>query len=433
MDKEKRNKLLAFYLENGIIDLDSLASHSKEESMNNILEKVHKSKITTATDGRVVTYVPDPTKPGGRRQVRKRTIEEMNDFLLDYYSLTIKAGDRTFENLYAEWVEYKRQFCDVNNTHKGISPSTIRRYERDYDNHLRGSKLAKQPITDLTSIVIETMLCELIEKNNIKESSASNMLGYIRQCFAYARRAGYVRENPCEYVDRRLVLSRCTPAAKKSDCDRVLTLKEMTALKKSVLDHEKEHPEYMPDYAIELALMTGMRVGEIAALRWRAVDDGYIHVDEAEKRLDFKDRPCELVIGEPKNQKHRLIPMTSEMRELFEKIQALDVRSEEDFIFVRRDTTRYTAHDISCATDRRASEAGVKKTSIHGIRRTVSSILRTKLPRKTVANMLGHLEETNEQHYNYDFFEDSAKIQALSELSSSVIKFPAQIKIAEAR
>ena len=428
------NKIFAFYLENGIITLDSLANMSKEETMSSIINKVHKYKITVHTDGRYQTYVPDPSKPGGRRQIRKKTIEEMNDFLLEYYTLEIKASGKNFESLYFEWVDYKKKFCTVKNIHKGLSPSTIRRYERDYDNHLKGTKLSKLSITNVTPIVVENILGDLIDEQNISESSASNILGYIRQAFAYGKRAGYLRDNPCEYVDRRMVLSKCKVTPRTSDCDRVLTLSELGALKTSVIEHEKEYPYYMPDYAIELAMMTGMRVGEIAVLRWSAIDDGYIHVDESEHRYDYSDRPSELVIGEPKNQKHRLIPLTEEMRDLFERIESLDIKNPEDFIFVRReDLSRYTGHDISCAVDRRAAEAGIKKTSIHGIRRTVSSILRTKLPVKTVANMLGHLETTNERHYNYDFFEDSAKIKALSELSSTVLKFPEKIKEAEAR
>lgn len=428
------NKILAFYLEHDIITLDSLANLSKEEIMSSIMNKVHKYKITVHTDGRYQTYVPDPTKPGGRRQIRKKTIEDMNEFLLEYYTLEIKAGDKTFENLYMEWKDYKKQFVMVKNVHKGISPSTIRRYERDYDNHLRDTKLSRLSITDATPIVLETILGELIDEQNMSESCASNIIGYVRQAFAYGRRAGYLRDNPCEYVDRRMVLSKCKTVQKPNDCDRVLTIMELNALKESVARHEESYPDYMPDYAIELATMTGMRVGEIAALRWSSIDDGYIHIDESEHRYDYADRPSELVIGEPKNGKHRLIPLTEDMKELFERIESLDIRNPEDFIFARRDDlTRYTGHDIGCAIDRRASEAGIKKTSIHGIRRTVSSILRTKLPAKTVANMLGHLEVTNERHYNYDFFEDSAKISALSELSSTVLKKFPEIKIAEAR
>lgn len=432
MEKEKISKLFAFYLEHGIIDLDSLASNSKEESMSEILKKVHKYKITVHSDGRYQTYVPDQTKPGGRRQIRKRTIEDMNEFLLEFYTSDIRSGDKNFEKLYYEWVNYKKQFCNVSNSHKGISPSTIRRYERDYENHIKDTKLSKVIINDVTSVKLESIIGDIIEKQNMSESCAGNILGYIRQAFAYGRRAGYLRDNPCEYVDRKLVLSKCKVSLVSNDSDRVLTVNELNMLRESVLKHEKDYPYYMPDYAIELAMLTGMRVGEIAALRWSAIDNGYIHVDESEHRYDYSDKPSEIVIAEPKNRKHRLIPLTQEMRNLFEKIEALDIKNSEDFIFARKDGTRYTGHDIACAVDRRTSEAGVKKTSIHGIRRTVSSILRTKLPAKTVANMLGHLEETNERHYNYDFFEDNAKIRALSELSSTVLKFPEKNKKAEA-
>lgn len=430
------NKILAFYLGNGIINLDSLANLSKEEIMSSIIKKVHKYKITVHTDGRYQTYVPDPSKKDGRRQIRKKTIEELNEYLLEFYTLDIKAQDRTFEVLFFEWIDYKKNFCDVKNHRKGISPSTIRRYQRDYDNYIKGTSLASTSISGITSIKLEKMLGDVIEKHEMYEKCASNLVGYIRQVFSYGRRAGYLKENPCDYMDRKLVLSKCTMAPVKADSERVLTIAELNSLRSSVKEHEKKYPGYAPDYAIELAMMTGMRVGEIAALRWNSVDEGYIHIDESEHRLDYEDRPSELIIGEPKNQKHRMVPLTDDMRDLFSRIKVFEKTHPEGFIFVRDDGERCTGHDISCAVDRRASEAMVKKTCIHGIRRTVSSILRTKLPAKTVANMLGHLEQTNEQHYNYDFYEDSQKIEALasiSHLSSNVLNFSQKTKVAEAR
>ena len=64
----------------------------------------------------------------------------------------------------------------------------------------------------------------------------------------------------------------------------------------------------------------------------------------------------------------------------------------------------------------------IKKTSIHGIRRTVSSYLNQTLPTRTVANMLGHLPQTNEACYQYDMSEKADKIRALDSLSSFIIK-----------
>ena len=196
-------------------------------------------------------------------------------------------------------------------------------------------------------------------------------------------------------------------------------------LRQAVLARHQDAPYYMPDYAIELAILTGMRVGELAALHWTDIDNDFIHIDYSEHRLDYSDKPSELIIGEPKNGKHRTLPLTDDIKTVLSKVKALGLKGKDNFIFVHEDGTRYTAHDISCAVDRRASEAGIKKTSIHGIRRTVSSLLNTVLEQKAVADMLGHSEKVNEQHYNYSTAENSEKTKALTAVSSKVIKLSA--------
>jgi integrase len=209
----------------------------------------------------------------------------------------------------------------------------------------------------------------------------------------------------------------------KDDSERVLTLNELKALRQAVLKHEEAYPEYVADYAIELAIMTGMRVGELAALHWSDIDDDWIHVDYSEHRLDYSDRPSEIVVGEPKNYKHRKIPMTEDIGDLFLKVKRLGFSNPEGYIFCQEDGDRCTAHAISSAVSRRADEAGISNTSIHEIRSTVSSYLRQELPIKAVASMLGHLETTNEICYNYDMSETAEKTRALSDFSSKLIKF----------
>ena len=101
--------------------------------------------------------------------------------------------------------------------------------------------------------------------------------------------------------------------------------------------------------------------------------------------------------------------MTDETRKVFDKIRSIGLSSDEDFIFIRKDGSRHTGHDISCAVERRSREAGIPKSSIHEIRRTVSSLLNTVLPQKAVAEMLGHSERVNETNYNYSIAERSEK------------------------
>ena len=137
----------------------------------------------------------------------------------------------------------------------------------------------------------------------------------------------------------------------------------------------------------------------------------------SEHRLDYEDKTCEYYIGEPKNGKCRKFPMNKELKELFERIKTVQAENgiTNEFVFANVDG-RVNSHTISCAMSRRCEDAGIDKRSVHAIRRTVSSHLRTTLPKATVANMLGHLPETNDKHYNYDVTPTETKVTSLNEM-----------------
>lgn len=428
---ELRNKTdynLIFHnlFDSGIISLgDVMNSHIKEELMATIIDTIHRYAITKTNDGRYTTYVMDNSKPNRRRQIRRKSKTELYKTLLEHYGVNDTPQDITFEELFKEWKQYKMRFIDAPNKKRSISPSTIRRYERDYDKYLKDTDFVNMPLRKITAPKLQLALSNIIENSNMNEKCAGNLIGYITQALAYAKLSQYIDNNPADNIDKKLLLSMCSFTPPKADSDRVLTISELAKLREATLDHSKRYPNYMPDYAIELAILIGARVGEVSALHWSDIYDDKIHINYSEHRLDYADKKCELVIGAPKNCKSRTLPLTDDIRDVLDKIRALGIQSKDDFVFVHEDGHRYTAHDISCAVDRRASEAGIKKTSIHGIRRTVSSQLNTILPQKDVASLLGHSERVNERHYNYSTAENSEKRQALLLMSSKVIKHDA--------
>lgn len=424
-DNKELEALFCDCVERGIIRLDDVMNSGKEDIMKSILDSVHPYKISKAADGRCVTYVPDETKPNGRRQIRKQSMSEMFRFLLGFYHLNENLkGNLLFSELFTEWISYKSQFIGAKNAKRGLSPSTIRRYERDFDKFIAGTPLAETRIDDLTMPTIQTALAKIIQNGEMSERCASNVIGYVRQTLEYAYWQKYTIEDFSRAINRNLLLSQCVYEEEKPDEERVLTIKELALYQKAVLDHEAKHPYYMPDYAIELAILTGMRVGEIAALKWCNIQDGMIRVRIAERRFDYKDKPSELVIGDPKKHKYRDIQTTEYIEDLFGRVRSLGMESPEDFVFVRKDGRRYTAHDIGCAADRRAKEAGLERGSIHCIRRTVSSLLNNVLPQKAVSEILGHSELVNKRFYQYSTAEKQEKAAALGKVSSSVINFP---------
>lgn len=423
-DHEKMTSVLLHYVKNGIITFDDVGNSTQEELMRTILDDIHKYKISKGKDGRWQTSVTDATKPTGRRLIRKKSKTELFKWLLCFYNIQGEGAKlKTFSDLFGEWIQYKAQFVGASNRKRSLSPSTIRRYERDFDTYIKPSKLSQMLICSITTPKLETVFTDIVKSHDMNEKCASNVLGYIRQAFQYARRQKYIIDDPAELMDTALLLSVCRFDPPKPDSERVLTIRELEQLHDAVIRQQEKHPRYLPNYAIELAMLTGMRVGELAALHWGDISDDIIHIDYAEHRLDYSYKKSELEIGEPKNGKHRVIQVTGAIERVFQKIKALGHTSIDDFIFVRKDGERYTGHDISCAVDRRASEAGIKKTSIHGIRRTVSSLLNTMLPQKAVAEMLGHTERVNEQFYNYSMAENAEKKRALEQVYAKVCNF----------
>ena len=179
----------------------------------------------------------------------------------------------------------------------------------------------------------------------------------------------------------------------------------------------------MPDYAIELAAFTGMRVGELSALHHVSINrrTGFLEIDYSEHRIDYEDH-SEYVIDEPKNLKHREFPLSDAILELFERINALGLGSE--FVFVRKDGSRYTGHDVSCACRRRAEEAGLgKAVSIHMIRRTVASIMREYASVNTISCLLGHTGPVDLGNYQHDIADYNEKLAAANAISANIIPF----------
>ena len=89
-----------------------------------------------------------------------------------------------------------------------------------------------------------------------------NALGILHSIFEYARREEWVLSNPCTLVEK--------PRATEGDPDiRFLEPEEVEALLRGVPDDDLGRVERRMYLA---AAMTGMRQGELLALRWRDID-----------------------------------------------------------------------------------------------------------------------------------------------------------------
>ena len=379
---------------------------------------MHKAPITQGkgADKRWVTQLPDKTKAGGRRTVRKQTKEEVEEVVIAFYLEKLKyesesaiPRDITVSELYLKWVAYVEK-------RPKISSETIRKYRNDYKRLVKDSEFGKMLVVKVDYIDIEQYLIETTQEFNLKIRALGNLFGYLKGVFDFAMRNRLLPSNPCLLVDMKNVRPYCNDEVKE-DTERVLSDADISALLQRLHERHQSHPLYMADYAIEFCLYTGLRVGEVVALKWSSIQNGQLLVTTSEHRMYHDDKASTYEIGKTKNGKKRKIPLSQGAMALLEQIRQLqdEYGIESEFIFHNGDR-RIPAPEVSKAMYRRGLESGIGAKSVHAIRRTVSSKLNTRLPRATVALIMGHTEEVNTGHYDYDVVAMTAKTDAMNSL-----------------
>ena len=144
---------------------------------------------------------------------------------------------------------------------RGRKPTTLETYRSLFRTHL-APMLGDVSIDAVTPDRVEAIAAAMLREGKAAKTR-SNALKLLSQIFAFSKRRGWCRDNPCELVD--------LPQAEQSADIRFLGQDELEALLTAV-DIEAK-PFGHTDFALFLtAAMTGLRQGELIALRWRDVD-----------------------------------------------------------------------------------------------------------------------------------------------------------------
>jgi len=207
--------------------------------------------------------------------------------------------------------------------------------------------------------------------------SILNYLGLLHSIFAHAEREGWASSNPCKLVDK--------PTASEADPDiHYLDGPELNALMRATLDT----PLRLTDRMLYLtAAMTGMRQGELLALRWRDIDwsAGRVRVRRNYVRGEF---------GTPKSKRSsRAVPLADRLAgELERHFQRSSFRGDDDLVFwhpvVGGPLERSRLLKRYKAALRRA---GVREVRFHDLRHTFGTRMAAAgVPLRTLQEWMGH-------------------------------------------
>lgn len=205
----------------------------------------------------------------------------------------------------------------------------------------------------------------------------------LSQILASAVKARKLRQSPMEAV-------QTTPKVRKEEI-QVLDDAELAVL----LKHLKGRAIYMP---VMLAASTGMRRGEVLAVRWKDIDLDRATLQVAQVAEETK---AGVTVKEPKTDRSRrsiTLParFVHELRihkkQLAEHRLKLGLgKDEQDLVFPTFDGRMRTPRPFSKEFAREAEAAGVGHVTFHGLRHThISHLLRSGVPVHVVSARAGH-------------------------------------------
>ena len=227
------------------------------------------------------------------------------------------------------------------------------------------------------------------KRDRLSSKTISNQLVFLHGLFSHAVKRGWTPTNPVASVDR--------PRASTGDPDiRYLDLSELEALLRAVPDDHlgpTEHALYLA------AAMTGLRQGELVALRWLDVDwqAGRIRVRRNYTRQQF---------GTPKSKRSsRSVPLADRVAgELERHFQRSSFQGDEDLVFGHPQT----GHPLDASKIRKRfavalDRAGLRQVRFHDLRHTFGThCAASGVPLRTLQEWMGHKDaKTTEIYADY--------------------------------
>ena len=336
-------------------------------------ENIYKRK-----DGRYEgRYVIGKT-PAGRTRfgyVYARQYAEVRAMLLQRKAERLQADrpSSAYHGTLADWMErwMEDELLD------SVKESSWQTYRNLLTRHLL-PRLGGYALMQLTPHVVYEFVEEL-ESSGLAESTVRGVYRLLSSAMRYALDEGVIRKNPC----RRIHIQH-----REHGEQRVLNRSEQEKLRQTADDTR--------DLPALLSLYTGMRLGEICALKWTDIDweQGTITVRRTVQRIagrsiESNGQRTLLMIGTPKSRRScRVIPVPEFILALLR--ERMQNSGESPYVFGKASAAA-DPRTIQRRFSRLAKKLGLSGAHFHTLRHSFATcLLELGVDVKTVSALLGH-------------------------------------------
>lgn len=313
------------------------------------------------------------------REVRKKLKDFQNE-QTKYDNVQIPK--LTLEELITDWLKVKRY---------KVKPTTFDRIERTVNN-LIIPRIGYLQAASLTSVDIENFLTELAD-DGYAYSSIKKAYEALNAPFKIAVIREQVRKNPCDTVE--------IPKNSLEDEGEVEFFTEEQVAKISdaaLAKYSNGRYIYKHGRGLIILLNTGMRIGELLALKWKNVDFDKKLIHVVETRGTIKNRSGEFdfnysTIDQSTKTKsgRRVIPMNPKTEECLRYFKSLGYKSPYVMANGNSDKSVIPYKNMQKCLNHILKKSDIDFGTLHTLRHTFASrLFRRGVEVKVVSELLGH-------------------------------------------
>lgn len=392
---------------NNISYLQDLFKYAKLESdetlkkieimmRKNFLEEKHKFKIYyLEKENSYRTYVPDESKKDNRRPIKRRSKEELEKALVDFYIQKEKAENRdniTLGELYEEWLIFRRDYT-------AVKSKTIYENMCEWNKFFRDTELPKMRIKDIKPITLIRFFRRITKDRTITHKRLSNARSVLNGIMNYAIEEEIIEFNPV----REINLKSFTYKPVENQQDNVFSMDDTVTL----LTHLKDINEPYA-LAIQLSFYLFIRIGETKAIRKEDINfeerTVYLHSQALSERelnddLTFSSRKVKISNQMKGNTSkgYRKQYLTDEALNVIRK--AIELNPDGEFLFEPYGRVM-TTNRFNNYLKKYCSECGITYHSSHKIRfYNASTAYNNGVALTDLARLMGHSQTATTLHY----------------------------------
>ena len=264
----------------------------------------------------------------------------------------------------------------------GIKESSYDSYFRIVHNHLLPG-LGGCPMHRLTEEAVKQFLCDL-HNWGLSDGTVRNIFRYLSSVTKAAVKSGVLARDVCADV--------AMPKPKQSEA-HALSRADQQALEGAAA-HALRESDYKRGAEVMIALNTGMRVGEICALRWDDVDfaNEVIYVRHTLQRVKLHEKGAKTAVkmGSPKTgSSERIIPMNGSLSSLLRELRA---RAAGEFVVAGSRRTEFMEPRVmQYHFERMLEQARLPHAGFHTLRHSFATrCMENKVEMTHISKLLGH-------------------------------------------